>query len=200
MGEHSLIRRAVFLDRDGVLNRPVIREGKPYPPANVSELELCADVAEGCARLKAAGFLLVVVTNQPDVGRGTQPQSTVEEIHHALRLAIPSLDRIEVCYHGGADYGTACDCRKPRPGMILQAALDLEIDLQASYMIGDRWRDIDCARAAGCRAILIDWHYAESLSETPDVIVEGFSEAVDVVLRETPVAVSSRNSNPPQRS
>lgn len=196
MGEYQIRRRAVFLDRDGVLNQPVIREGKPYPPENVAELELCADVAEGCARLKAAGFLLVVVTNQPDVGRGTQARSTVEEIHHALRLAIPSLDRIAVCYHAGTDYGAECDCRKPKPGMILQAALDLAINLPASYLIGDRWRDIDCARAAGCRAILIDWHYAESLSETPDFTVENFSEAVDVVLRETFVAVSSRDSNP----
>lgn len=147
--------------------------------------------------MKAAGFLLVVVTNQPDVGRGSQAQATVEEIHHALRQAIPSLDRIEVCYHGGTGYGAECDCRKPKPGMILQAAHDLKIDLTASYMIGDRWRDIDCARAAGCQAIFIDWHYAESLSKTPDFIVANFSEAVEVVLRETSVAVSSRDSNQP---
>ena len=195
MGEHQ-IRRAVFLDRDGVLNQPVIREGKPYPPRNPSELEICAGVAEGCARLKDAGFLLVVVTNQPDVGRGTQSRSIVEEIHRALLQAIPDLDRIEVCYHGGTGHGEECNCRKPKPGMLLRAAHDLSVDLLASYLIGDRWRDIDCARAAGCRAILIDRHYAESLREKPDFTVGNFSEAVDVVLRDTSIAVSSPDSKP----
>lgn len=147
--------------------------------------------------MKAAGFLLVVVTNQPDVGRGTQTQATVEEMHRALRLAIPFLDQIEVCYHGGTGYGTECDCRKPKPGMILRAAQDLSIDLETSYLIGDRWRDIDGARAAGCRSIFIDWHYAESLSQAPDLIVANFRAAVEAVLRETSVAVSSRDANLP---
>ncbi len=81
MGKPQVARAAVFLDRDGVLNRPVIRNGRPHPPASLEQFELYEDVADGCARLKAAGFLLVVITNQPDVGRGLQRRETVEAMH-----------------------------------------------------------------------------------------------------------------------
>jgi D-glycero-D-manno-heptose 1,7-bisphosphate phosphatase len=176
-------RRAVFLDRDGVLNRPVVRNGLPHPPVRVEEFELYEDVADGCARLKAADFLLIVITNQPDVGRGQLTREAVEAIHSKMQSTLPFLDRIEVCYHAGERYGQRCDCRKPRPGMILRAAAELKIDLGASYVIGDRWRDIDCARAAGCRAIFIQRGYQEGLREPPDFAVLNFSEAVNTLLR-----------------
>lgn len=182
MGKHEITRRAVFLDRDGVLNRPVVRDGRPYPPADVEEFELYDNALAGCRRLKEAGFLLVVVSNQPDVGRGTQRRGTAEAINKKLANAIPSLDRIEVCFHAGKDYGEVCNCRKPKPGMLLRAAAELGIGLRVSYMIGDRWRDIDCARAVGCYAIFIDRGYAESLRERPDVTVTTFGEAVAAVL------------------
>src|SRR4029077_4701142 len=118
MGKHEVTRRAVFLDRDGVLNRPVVRNGQPHPPARVEDFKLYDDVADGCARLKTAEFLLVVITNQPDVGRGTQSGEAVEAMHEKLRLAIPSLVTIEICYPAGERYGESCYCRKPRPGMI----------------------------------------------------------------------------------
>src|SRR3954467_5249282 len=108
MGEHEVTRLAVFFDRDGVLNRPVIRDGLPFPPATLEEFELYAEVAEGCAQLKQAGFFLVVVTNQPDVGRGTQSRESVEAMHGKLRGAVPSLDAIEICYHAGARHGEPC--------------------------------------------------------------------------------------------
>jgi D-glycero-D-manno-heptose 1,7-bisphosphate phosphatase len=187
MGKHGVARRAVFLDRDGVLNRAVIRKGRPFPPDCVEDFELYDDVAEGCARLKAANFLLVVITNQPDVGRGTQSYEAVEAMNSKLRMTIPSIDRLEICYHAGEDYGERCECRKPRPGMITRAAAELNIDLAASYVIGDRWRDVDCARAAGCRAIFIERNYDEKLRETPDCIVENFNDAVSAVLREADV-------------
>jgi D-glycero-D-manno-heptose 1,7-bisphosphate phosphatase len=187
MGKHEVARRAVFLDRDGVLNRPAVRNGRPYPPARVDDFELYDDVADGCARLKAAEFLLVVITNQPDVGRGTQSREAVEAMHAKMQSALPSIDRVEVCYHAGERYGQPCDCRKPRPGMILRAAAELKIDLRASYVIGDRWRDIDCARAAGCRAILIENGYKESLRHPPDFTVANFGDAVNSLLRDAPV-------------
>lgn len=190
MGKSQIKRRAVFLDRDGVLNRPTIRDGKPYPPSGVAEFELYEDVAEGCVRLKASGFLLVVITNQPDVGRGTQGRETVEAMHREVRRAVTAIDRIEVCYHAGARYGQACECRKPKAGMILRATADLAIDLGASYVIGDRWRDIDCAHAAGCRAIFLDRSYSEPLSEPPDFTVTNFADAVDVILRDAAAFVS----------
>jgi D-glycero-D-manno-heptose 1,7-bisphosphate phosphatase len=183
MGKHEVERRAVFLDRDGVLNRTVVRNGRPFPPDRAEDFELYDDVADGCARLKAANFLLVVITNQPDVGRGTQTREAVEAIHSKLRAAIPSIDRLEICYHAGERYGERCNCRKPQPGMILQAAAELNIDLAASYVIGDRWRDIDCARAAGCRAIFIERGYEEKLREPPDFTVVNFNDAVSAVLR-----------------
>ena len=184
MGEHEVKQRpAVFLDRDGVLNRPLVRDGLPFPPASVDDFQIYPGVAEECERLKAAGFLLLVVTNQPDVGRGTQSRETVEAMHAKLRAAVPALDAIEVCYHAGSRHGEPCDCRKPRPGMLLRAAAKHDIDLKRSFLIGDRWRDVDCAHAAGCRAVFIDHGYREPLREKPQFIVRSFSEAVATVLQ-----------------
>lgn len=184
MGKHEVARRAVFLDRDGVINHPTIRSGRPHPPLRVEDFKIYDDVAAGCTRLKAAKFLLVVVTNQPDVGRGTQNREVVEAMHAKMQSALPSLDRIEICYHAGERHGESCDCRKPRTGLIRRAAAELNIDLSASYVIGDRWRDVDCARAAGCRAIFIERGYQESLRERPDFTVSSFKDAVSSVLRD----------------
>ena len=181
MGEHE-VKRAVFLDRDGVLNRPVVRDGFPFPPATLAEFELYPDVAEGCSELKAAGFLLIVLSNQPDVGRGGQTREAVEAMHDKLRAAVPALDAIEVCYHAGERHHDPCDCRKPKPGMLLHAATSHGIDLKRSFLIGDRWRDVDCAHAAGCIAIFIDHGYREPLRAKPEFTVSGFSEAVATVL------------------
>jgi D-glycero-D-manno-heptose 1,7-bisphosphate phosphatase len=174
------IAPAVFLDRDGVINRPVVRDGLPYPPADVEEFDIYDDVPAGCARLKAAGYLLVVATNQPDVGRGTQARGQVEAMHAVMTAALP-IDRVEVCYHPGGAL-SSCACRKPAPGMLLQAADALSIRLSASYMVGDRWRDIDCGHAAGCRTIFVDRGYAEELRQAPDFTVNSFAEAVDIIL------------------
>jgi D-glycero-D-manno-heptose 1,7-bisphosphate phosphatase len=184
MGKHEVTRPAVFLDRDGVINRVVVLNGKPHPPSHVEEFQLYEDVSDGCTRLKAANFLLVVITNQPDVGRGTQSREAVDAMNLKMQSALPLLDRIEVCYHAGDPYGQPCNCRKPRPGLIMRAAAELNIDLNASYVIGDRWRDVDCARAAGCRAIFIQRGYNETLREAPDFTVTSFDEAVTVVLRD----------------
>jgi D-glycero-D-manno-heptose 1,7-bisphosphate phosphatase len=183
MGEHKVTNRAVFLDRDGVLNRPVVRDGRPFPPANSGEFQLYPGVVDGCRELKEAGFLLIVVTNQPDVGRGTQSREAVETIHTQLRQTIPTLDEIEVCFHAGARQGEPCDCRKPKPGMLLRAATAHDIDLKRSFLIGDRWRDVDCAHAAGCRAVFIDHGYREALREKPEVTVATFREAVTAILK-----------------
>jgi D-glycero-D-manno-heptose 1,7-bisphosphate phosphatase len=182
MGEHQVTARAVFLDRDGVLNRPVVRDGLPFPPASPDEFELYPGVVEGCRQLKEAGFVLIVVTNQPDVGRGTQSRESVDAMHIALRAAIPELDGIEVCFHAGSSHGDPCDCRKPKPGMILRTAARHGLDLKSSFLIGDRWRDVDCAQAAGCRAVFVDHAYRETLHATPEFIVSTFPEAVATIL------------------
>jgi D-glycero-D-manno-heptose 1,7-bisphosphate phosphatase len=183
MGEHAL-RRAVFLDRDGTLNVPVVREGQPYPPASVEEFRLFPEVPAACRELKAAGFVLVVVTNQPDVGRGTTPQSVVEAIDAQLRALVPEIDRIEVCYDPG--WGEPSRRRKPEPGMLLDAAAALSLDLAGSWMVGDRWRDIDCGARAGVRTVFIDFGYAEELRARPDFTVKSFADAADLILGAAP--------------
>ena len=182
------MKRAVFLDRDGVINRSVVRDGKPYPPVRVEDFEILPGVAEACAKLKAAGFLLIVATNQPDVGRGTQAQEIVEAMHRKMCEALP-IDRVEVCYDPGQ--GVPSDFRKPAPGMLLHAAHELGIDLPQSWMIGDRWRDIDCGVKAGCRTIFIDHGYDEKLRATPDFHARSLADAGEIVLTTGPARSSS---------
>lgn len=158
MSAQTRRRPAVFLDRDGVLNEAYVRDGKPYPPASVGELNLLPGVAQACAELRAAGFVLVVVTNQPDIARGTQTRKQVEAIHARLRELV-DLDEILVCPHDDAD---DCQCRKPRPGMVLDAMQRLSLDRDHSVLIGDRWRDIEAARRAGVTSIHVDRHYDEA--------------------------------------
>jgi D-glycero-D-manno-heptose 1,7-bisphosphate phosphatase len=173
-------KRAVFLDRDGVINRALEHDEKPYPPRNLEEFEIYPEVPAACAQLKAAGFLLIVATNQPDVGRGTLEQSMVERIHAHMMAALP-IDRVEVCYHPGQGLSN-CDCRKPKPGMLLRAARELNIDLAQSWMVGDRWRDVDCGYAAGCKTIFIDRGYAEELRQKPDFCAKNLAEAAEIIL------------------
>ncbi len=173
------MNRAVFLDRDGVLTRALLRDGKAYAPVTPDEMEMDADAPAALARLKAAGFLLIVVTNQPDVARGATLRAGVERMHAALRAALP-LDAVFVCYHDDAD---ACACRKPLPGMLLQAASEYAIDVAASFLVGDRWRDIDAGAAAGCRTVWIDRAYRERPPEhPPDARVQTLAAAVAWIL------------------
>lgn len=172
-------RRAVFLDRDGVLNRALMREGKPYPPASIAEVEILPGVVEALKGLKEAGFVLIVVSNQPDAARGTTPKETVEAINAFLANRLP-VDRFIMCYH---DNGDGCDCRKPRPGMLLAGAKEFDVDLAASFMVGDRWRDVEAGIAAGCKTIFIDYGYTEKVPQTYDYRVFSTYEAVMYILR-----------------
>lgn len=200
MGEHQINpesgirqaekRRAVFLDRDGVINRALERDARPYPPTSLAEFEILPEVPQACHRLKTAGFLLVVATNQPDVGRGTLKQEIVEAIHAHMLSKLP-IDRVEVCFHPGKG-ASDCDCRKPKPGMLVHAARELGIDLSKSWMVGDRWRDIDCGDAAGCRTVFIDRGYAEELKKKPTFFARNLAEAADIILKES----NSNHANP----
>jgi len=185
------LRPAVFLDRDGTLNLQVVRAGKPYPPATLAEFALFPGVPEACAQLAAAGYVLVVATNQPDVGRGDQAQSVVEAMHARLRELVPAITHIEVCYAPGQGVAHAEDYRrKPAPGMITDAASNLGLDLARSWMVGDRWRDIDCGQRAGLRTVFIDFGYDEALRAAPDFTVQDFTAAAAVILRSTPLPES----------
>lgn len=150
-------QRAVFLDRDGVINRVTVVDGKSYPPQRLEEFRLIEGVSEACSIIERAGFHLIVVTNQPDVATGKQRQTEVEAMHAHLARLLP-VDDIFVCYHVDDD---GCACRKPKPGMLIRAAAKHNIDLGQSYLVGDRWRDIAAGQAAGCHSFFIDYGYAE---------------------------------------
>jgi D-glycero-D-manno-heptose 1,7-bisphosphate phosphatase len=180
-----MTNRAVFLDRDGVLNESIIRDGKPYPPHRLEDFRLLPGVEDACISLHRAGFRLVVATNQPDVGRGSLARELVEGMHSRLRELLP-IDRIEVCYDPGGE--SSSEFRKPQPGMLLRAAKSLGIDLKSSYMVGDRWRDIDCGHAAGCRTVFIDRGYSESLRKQPDLRACDLPAAAALILSEIRLA------------
>jgi len=177
-------RRAVFLDRDGVLNEALVRDRHPYPPSSVEELRILPDAPVALHRLKSAGFLLIVITNQPDVARGIQSSEAVEHLNAAVRAALP-VDAFYVCFHDGSHQ---CGCRKPKPGLLLEAAADWNIDLRRSFMIGDRWRDIDAGAAAGCRTVLIDYRYDERVPENvPGYRTDSLTDAAEWILaKDTP--------------
>jgi D-glycero-D-manno-heptose 1,7-bisphosphate phosphatase len=171
-------KRAVFLDRDGVLNQTEILDGKPYAPRDIASFELLPETIPAIRVLHKAGLILVVVTNQPDVGNGTISKMTVEAMHELLYKMLP-IDLIKVCYHSQKD---DCMCRKPRSGMLLEASRELDINLKKSFMVGDRWSDIVAGRSQGCYTIFIDRGYSESLKELPDTTVASLSEAADIIL------------------
>ena len=172
--------KAVFLDRDGVINKTVMRNGQVCPPAHLGELETIDDETRWALwTMKKAGFMLIVATNQPDVARGTQRREIVESINSTLMRTLP-IDEILVCYHDDDDN---CFCRKPKPGLLLMAAEKYSIDLSNSFMIGDRWRDIEAGKSAGCTTILIDYHYGGQES-SPNCRVSSLREAMVWIIQE----------------
>jgi histidinol-phosphate phosphatase family protein len=179
-------RPAVFLDRDGVLNEVGLDSGLPRGPESVADMRIVEGAEEALKGLREAGFVLVLVTNQPDVPRGATTREAVEEINEEIRVRLP-IDAVYVCYHDTAD---GCDCRKPRPGMLRQAARDLGLDLDRSWLVGDRWVDIAAARAAGVPSVLVERPYSWQRSSDgmpprdlrADVRAESVSEAARAIL------------------
>jgi len=154
---------AVFLDRDGILNRVVVQDGKPYPPARLDDIKILPGAAASLPRLANFGYILIGVTNQPDVARSMQTREMVESFNALIRSKLP-IREIFVCYHDDADN---CDCRKPKPGLILQAAEKYSIDLSRSWMVGDRWKDIAAGQVVKLKTIFVDYHYAEPYQGVP---------------------------------
>ncbi len=181
------VSQAVFLDRDGVLNRAVIREGRPYPPGSLEAFEILPGVPEAVCRLHDAGFLLIGATNQPDVARGTQRREVVEAMNARLLDEMP-ITAILVCYEDGDD----CPRRKPNPGLLLEAAETFGIDLSASFMVGDRWRDVEAGRRAGCRTVFIDLGYTERRPDPP-----ADHTAVDLTAAAVWILSNPKRSTPP---
>lgn len=177
------MNRAVFLDRDGVINRAIVRNGKPYPPERVEDIVFPPGTFEAINTIRSSGYLVIVVTNQPDVAKGLQSKEEVETIHGIIRQQL-QVDDIKVCYHADGDN---CRCRKPKPGMILDAAKEYAIDLARSYMIGDRWGDIEAGKVAGCKTILVqpEVAYNEAQAQGMDATVGSLHEAASFILSQT---------------
>lgn len=171
--------RAIFLDRDGVLIKAGKQHGLPTSAKKLSDVVLDPNAIESIITLKQMGFLCVMVTNQPDVARGVCKEKDVIEINDYLIRTL-KLDATYACFHDNLDN---CDCRKPKPGMLLAAAKDFIISLTSSYLIGDRWRDIDAGAAVQCCTVFIDHGYEESLRVAPQSIVSNLKEAVDWIVR-----------------
>lgn len=171
-------RRAVFLDRDGVLNQSNVVQGKPYAPMRLEEFLICEDAYDSVRALKTSDFMLIVVTNQPDVGNGKTPRGVVEEMNYHLMQQL-QIDALKVCYHAQTE---GCACRKPKPGMLIDAAQEFDIDLVSSFMVGDRWSDVAAGKAAGCKTIFLDRDYLEPNSETPNITVKNLPDAVAYIL------------------
>ncbi len=170
----------VFLDRDGVINQAVVRDGKPYPPAKLDDVEIIPGAIFSIKRLAEQGYVLIGITNQPDVARGTQSREIVEGINAMIQSRL-LLREIFVCYHDNNDN---CDCRKPKPGLILQAVEKYGIDLSQSWMVGDRWKDIAAGQAAGLKTIFVDYHYSEPYNgPLADFTVHDMTKVADIILR-----------------
>jgi len=174
------MKKAVFLDRDGVINRAFVHDGRSYPPACLNEVEILPQVYLALNNLKKAGYLLIVVTNQPDVATGKTSKLVVDQINSYLANSLP-IDEFRTCYHDDRD---GCQCRKPLPGALISAAIDHQINLDYSFMIGDRWRDIEAGTAAGCKTFFIDYGYQEKQPDCPDFIVASLAEAAEIIIGE----------------
>ncbi len=171
------MRPAVFLDRDGVINRALVRDNKPFSPGRISQVEVLPGVPEALRRLRAAGYALIVVTNQPDVARGKQTREGVQAIHDYLATLV-DVDEFRVCFHDDAD---GCPCRKPKPGLLTAAPAHA---LERSIVVGDRWRDIEAGRRAGCRAaVFVDYEYDDPTPVDADTRVRSLAEAADWILK-----------------
>lgn len=176
------MRSAVFLDRDGVLNRLVVRDGRAGSPRTLEEFELLPGVDLAVDILRRASLLVVVVTNQPDVARGFLTPAELERMHECLGRFV-SVDAIYTCSHDDED---ACPCRKPKPGLLLRAAQELQIPLRKSFLIGDTWKDIEAGKAAGCTTFLINPANKNFAGLAPDFVVSNLPAAVEAILGEMP--------------
>lgn len=191
-----MVKRAVFLDRDGVINANIVRDGRPVAPTSLEQFRLLPGVEEAARRLNEAGYDIIVITNQPDVATGRTRRETVEAMHDVIRARMPVAE-IKVCFHTDADN---CSCRKPKPGMILESANERGIDLQRSWVIGDRWRDIEAGRIAGCLTVFVDYGYEQEGPNSPNVVVSSLAEAAQRILalddaRTEPITLSRRRDN-----
>lgn len=169
------MRAAVFLDRDGVLNPLIEGEGELRSPRTREEFELDVSARDVVERLQRLGYLVFVVTNQPDIARDKLPLTELVAMNREVRARL-KVDDLRVCPHDDDD---DCECRKPLPGMLHVLARRWGVDLSESFMVGDTWRDVEAGRAAGCRTILVRRSYNAGLEA--DEVVDSLEEVVEAI-------------------
>ena len=171
------MKKAIFLDRDGVINKAFIKDGLPKSPNSLNELKILPGVKESISRLKKLNFICLVVTNQPDVQRGKIKKNTIIKMNNFLKKKI-ELDDIFVCYHDDHDN---CNCRKPKPGLLLQARKKWNVDFKKSFIVGDRWRDIQAGKKVGCKTIFLDYKYKDIKPKNPDFVTDTLLNATYII-------------------
>ena len=171
------MKKSVFLDRDGVINKAYIKDGLPQSPNSLNELKILPGVRESIIKLKKLNFICLMVTNQPDVSRKKIEKNSVIQMNNFLKNEI-ALDDIFVCYHDDSDN---CNCRKPKPGLLLQAGKKWDVDFKKSFMIGDRWRDIQAGEKVGCKTIFLDYKYNEKKPKKPDFVSDSLLNAAHII-------------------
>jgi D-glycero-D-manno-heptose 1,7-bisphosphate phosphatase len=179
MASNNLKKRCVFLDRDGVINQSIIVNKKPFSPRTKSEFKFIPNIKNLISKIVELNFYTIIITNQPDIATAHLDEEMLKYFHDKIRRKIPITD-IFVCRHISSQN---CFCRKPKPGLILEAAKKYNIDLKKSYLIGDRWKDINAANEVGCHSIFIDYDYTEKLETKPNNHVKSMAEACDVFFK-----------------
>ena len=174
------MKRAVFIDRDGVINKTDIRNGLPYAPTAFNDLEILPGVKESIIKLKKLNFICIVATNQPDVLRRKVKMEEVIKMHDYIKKEI-DVDDILTCFHDDSD---KCKCRKPKPGLLLDGSRKWNINLKESYMIGDRWKDISAGVSAGCKTIFINNKYKELTPQNPNYVTDSLIKAAQFIEKE----------------
>jgi D-glycero-D-manno-heptose 1,7-bisphosphate phosphatase len=169
---------ALFLDRDGVIIKSYTINGKPFPPRSLDKVLLLDDVVQSVNMVKNFGFEIVVITNQPDIATGKTTIEFLNQVHEIIKDDT-GINKFYICPHTDKDY---CNCRKPKPGLFIQAAKELDLDLSKSFMVGDRWSDITAGQQAGCKNFFIDRGYAEKKPESPYIRVFSLLQAINFIL------------------
>ena len=172
-----MTKKGIFFDRDGVINKSLILNNKPYPPKSLKDFEFFENIEKTLEQVRKSGFMSFIFTNQPDVARGALGKDKIEEINKYIYSKLP-INKIYCCYHDDKDN---CECRKPKAGMLYEAAKEFDVDLKKSFVVGDRWRDIDAGNLAGCKTIFIDYGYSEKLKTKPDYTINKIDEIIDLI-------------------
>lgn len=172
--------KAIFLDRDGVINEVIVKGNKPFSPSRLDDFVLLSDIKQALKIFKELGFLNIIVTNQPDIARGLLAKKDLEKMHDHIKGSLP-IDGILLCPHDDKDM---CLCRKPKPGLLKKAEGKWGIDLSRSYLIGDTWRDIEAGNVAGCTTVLLNKPYNRECARNCDLNVDSLNELAQFLKRQ----------------